>query len=71
MSLDENIVAVVQAIGTEIKDVRAEIAQSGGGSGVQNVFIQEAEPVVAQGNSALWIQKSVGGSITFNLVEGL
>lgn len=69
MSLDENIVSVVQAIGAEIKEVRAEIAQGNRGSGVQNVFIQEAEPVVAQGNSALWIDTS-SGDVTFNLVIG-
>lgn len=69
MSLDENIVSVVQAIGAEIKEVRAEIAQGSGGSGVQNVFIQEAEPVVTKGNSALWIYTS-SGDITFNLVIG-
>lgn len=41
----------------------------GGGSGVQNVFIQEAEPTIDTGTSALWIQKSLDGSITFNLIE--
>lgn len=41
----------------------------GGGSGTQNVFIQEAEPTIDIGTSALWIQKSLDGSITFNLVE--
>lgn len=41
----------------------------GGGSGVQNVFIQEAEPTIDIGTSALWIQKSLDGSITFNLIE--
>ncbi len=69
MSLDSNISDLAAAIGQEIKDVRAEIAQGGGGSGVQNVFIQEAEPVVAQGNSALWIDTS-SGDVTFNLVIG-
>jgi hypothetical protein len=40
-----------------------------GGGGTQNVFIQEAEPTIDVGTSALWIQKSLDGSITFNLVE--
>ena len=33
------------------------------------VFIQEAEPTIDVGTSALWIQKSLDGSITFNLIE--
>ena len=46
------------------------ISISGGsGSGVQNVFIQEAEPTIDVGTSALWIQKSLDGNITFNLIE--
>jgi hypothetical protein len=40
-----------------------------GAGGVQNVFIQELEPTIDVGTSALWIQKSLDGSITFNLVE--
>lgn len=40
-----------------------------GGGGTQNVFIQEAEPTIDVGTSALWIQKSLDGSITFNLIE--
>ena len=67
MALDDNISALATAIGTKIKEVEASI--SGGGSGVQNVFIQEAEPTIDTGSSALWIQKSLDGSITFNLIE--
>ncbi len=72
MSLDENIVSVVQAIGTEIKDVRADIAilSGGGGSGTQNVFIQETEPTVGVGDKVLWLQTSADGSVMFNLVTG-
>ena len=71
MSLDENIVSVVQAIGTEIKDVRADMALiSGGGSGTQNVFIQETEPTVGVGDKVLWLQTSADGSVMFNLVTG-
>jgi hypothetical protein len=71
MSLDENIVSVVQAIGTEIKDVRADMALiSGGGGGTQNVFIQSTEPAVLQGQKALWIQTTADGSVMFNLVTG-
>ena len=45
------------------------ITISGGGSGTQNVFIQDAEPTVGVGSSALWIQTNVDGSVMFNLVE--
>ena len=71
MSLDSNVVDLATRIGEEIKDVRADMAliSGGGGSGTQNVFIQEAEPTISAGNSALWIQKSLDGSITFNLIE--
>ena len=50
-------------------EVELLIAGGAGGSGVQNVFIQEAEPTIDVGTSALWIQKSLDGSITFNLIE--
>lgn len=71
MSLDENIVSVVQAIGAEIKDVRADMALISGGGGTQNVFIQSSEPTILQGTKALWLQTNADGSIMFNLVEGL
>jgi hypothetical protein len=61
--------------GTNIKTINnqsilgtGDITISGAG-GVQNVFIQELEPTIDVGTSALWIQKSLDGSITFNLVE--
>ena len=69
MALDDNISALATAIGTEIKGVRADMALISGGSGTQNVFIQDAEPTVGVGSSALWIQTSVDGSVMFNLVE--
>lgn len=69
MALDDNISALATAIGTKIKEVEASIGNGGGGSGVQNVFIQEAEPTIDIGTSALWIQKSLDGSITLNLIE--
>ena len=68
MSIDQGIVDLATAVGQEIKEVRAEMALVSGG-GAQNVFIQEAEPALPVGTSALWIQKSLDGSITFNLVE--
>ena len=46
-----------------------DISISGGGAGTKNVFIQEAEPTIDVGTSALWIQKSLDGNITFNLIE--
>lgn len=69
MALDDNISALATAIGTKIKEVEASIRNGGGGAGTQNVFIQEAEPTIDTGTSALWIQKSLDGSITFNLIE--
>ena len=61
--------------GTNIKTINNQsilgtgnITISGAG-GVQNVYIQEAEPTIDVGTSALWIQKSLDGSLTFNLVE--
>ena len=69
MTLDDNISALATAIGTKIKEVEASIGNGGGGVGTKNVFIQEAEPTIDIGASALWIQKSLDGSITFNLIE--
>ena len=63
MSLDQNISDLATAIGQEIKDVRADMALiSGGGSGTQNVFIQETEPTVTV--DSLWIQKLPNGNLT-------
>ena len=67
MALDDNISALATAIGAEIKDVRADMALISGGGGTQNVFIQETQPNAIV--NSLWIQKSVDGSITFNLIE--
>ncbi len=90
MSLDENIVSVVQAIGTEIKGKQEKLVSGtnlstingnsllaggniviSGGSGTQNVYIQEAEPTIVQGENVMWIKKSANGDITINLVEGI
>ena len=63
MNLDQNISDLATAIGQEIKDVRADMALiSGGGSGTQNVFIQETEPTVTV--DSLWIQKLPNGNLT-------
>ena len=63
MSLDSNISDLATAIGQEIKDVRADMALiSGGGSGTQNVFIQETEPTVTV--DSLWIQRLPNGNLT-------
>lgn len=64
MSLDSNISDLATAIGQEIKDVRADMAiiSGGGGSGTQNVFIQEAEPAVTV--DSLWIQRLPNGNLT-------
>lgn len=72
MSLDSNISDLATAIGQEIKDVRADMAliSGGGGSGTQNVFIQETEPTVGVGAKVLWLQTSADGSVMFNLVTG-
>lgn len=64
MSLDSNISDLATRIGQEIKDVRADMAliSGGGGSGTQNVFIQETEPTVTV--DSLWIQKLPNGNLT-------
>ena len=64
MSLDSNVSDLATRIGQEIKDVRADMALiSGcGGSGTQNVFIQETEPTVTV--DSLWIQRLPNGNLT-------
>ena len=64
MSLDSNVSDLAARIGQEIKDVRADMAliSGGGGSGTQNVFIQETEPTVTV--DSLWIQKLPNGNFT-------
>ena len=63
--------------GTNIKTINSQsllgsgnIVISGGGSGTQNVFIQETEPTVGVGDKVLWLQTSADGSVMFNLVTG-
>ena len=71
--LDSNIRDLATRVGQEIKDVRADMALisgGGGGSGTQNVFIQETEPTVGVGDKVLWLQTSADGSVMFNLVTG-
>ena len=64
MSFDSNVIDLAQRVGQEIKDVRADMAliSGGGGSGTQNVFIQEIEPTVVM--DSLWIQKLPNGNFT-------
>ena len=62
MSLDSNVSDLATRIGQEIKDVRADMALISGGGGVQNLFIQEAEPVVVV--DSLWIQRLPNGNFT-------
>ena len=64
MSFDSNVIDLAQRVGQEIKDVRADMAliSGGGGSGTQNVFIQETEPAVVV--DSLWIQRLPNGNFT-------
>lgn len=58
--------------GTNIKTINGESIIGSGNivtSGAQNLFIQENEPTISPGTSALWIQKLSDGNITFNLCE--
>ena len=66
MELQERLSDFATAVGAKFKEVEAN---SGGGSGVQNVFIQDVEPSVATLNKALWLD-TTNGDITFNLVIG-
>ena len=45
------------------------VISGGGGGSVQNVYIQEAEPVIATGEKALWID-TTGGNLNFWVVTG-
>ena len=64
MSFNSNVIDLAQRVGQEIKDVRADMAliSGGGGSGTQNVFIQETEPTVTV--DSLWIQRLPNGNLT-------
>ena len=42
-----------------------------GGSAIQNLYIQEAEPAPDVGNKVLWLQTNIDGTVQFNLVEGI
>lgn len=55
MSLIDRINDLAARVGQEIKDVRGT-----GGSGTQQVFVQPAQPVVAQGVSYIWFQTGLG-----------
>ena len=63
--------------GTNIKTINSQsllgsgnIVISGGGSGgVQNVYIQETQPILATGEKALWIDIT-GGNLNFWIVTG-
>ena len=72
MSLDSNVSDLAARIGQEIKDVRADMAliSGGGGSGTQNVYIQESEPMVGTGEKVLWIQTNADGSTSVFIKEG-
>ena len=59
MELQERLSDFATAVGAKIKEVEAN---SGGGSGVQNVFIQETEPEVS--SDSLWIQRLPNGNLT-------
>ena len=45
------------------------VISGGGGGSVQNVYIQEAEPVIATGEKALWID-TTGGNLNFWIKTG-
>jgi len=66
MELEQRLSDFAAAVGAKFKEVESN---SSGGSGVQNVFIQDVEPSVATGNKALWLD-TTNGDITFNLVIG-
>ena len=64
MSFDSNVIDLAQRVGQEIKDIRADMAliSGGGGSGTENVFIQDTEPAVTV--DSLWIQRLPNGNLT-------
>ena len=62
--------------GTNIATINNQSLLSGGnisingGSGIQNVFIQEEEPLAGAGEKVLWIQTNADGSTTMFIKEG-
>ena len=62
--------------GTNIATINNQSLLSGGnisingGSGIQNVFIQEEEPHAGAGEKVLWIQTNADGSTTMFIKEG-
>lgn len=62
--------------GTNIATINNQSLLSGGnivisgGSGTQNVYIQESEPLAGSGEKVLWIQTKADGSTTMFIKEG-
>lgn len=67
MTLEERTVALAEAVGAEIKEVRSEMASISGGGGSSNVVISATEPNVTI--DTLWIEKRPDGSFSFWLKE--
>ena len=62
--------------GTNIKTINGssllgggDMVISGGSGGVQNLYIQETEPTIDIGTSAIWIEKKANGDISVWLKE--
>ena len=55
--------------GGNLKTINGQSLLGSGDVGLNVIYIQETEPVVAVGQKALWIQKMSDGTFDFKIIE--
>lgn len=68
VSLEDGISQLTVRVADEFKAVRTEMTGIGGTNN-PNLFIQQAEPVLANGSSALWLKTNPDGTMSLWLKE--
>ena len=68
-SMEESISKLAVRVADEFKAVRTEMSGIGGGANNPNLFIQQTEPVLANGSSALWLKTNPDGTMSLWLKE--